>query len=219
MNFEELLETRDARQTMKVRLPYGYFYKRLIDGKYSNFVEFHDDLADYVTFANSVRTEAAEMEKITDRHQLHFSPNEGEDGVYAIAVEVGNYMTFDQFINENPAIVAKKNFINETISETQKQKGIYLLDKTPANEDGDVILTVEKAGEGVTLETADFTNNIEVGDLQIGKTVDAGEDVVIDLQKEFTFRVRLDKGGETARSYKVSEEDILDNIKYPVDRL
>ena len=58
MNFEELLETRDARQTMKVRLPYGYFYKRLIDGKYSNFVEFHDDLADYVTFANSVRTEA-----------------------------------------------------------------------------------------------------------------------------------------------------------------
>ena len=39
------------------------------------------------------------------------------------------------------------------------------------------------------------------------------------LQKEFTFRVRLAKGGETARSYKVSEEDILDNIKYPVDRL
>ena len=39
------------------------------------------------------------------------------------------------------------------------------------------------------------------------------------LQKEFTFRVRLAKGGETARSYKVSEEDILNNIKYPVDRL
>jgi len=115
MNFEELLETRDARQTMKVRLPYGYFYKRLIDGKYSNFVEFHDDLADYVTFANSVRTEAAEMEKITDRHQLHFSPNEGEDGVYAIAVEVGNFMTFGQLLNENPAIVAKKDFIHDTL--------------------------------------------------------------------------------------------------------
>ena len=33
MNFEELLETRDVRETTKVRLPYGYFYKRVIDVK------------------------------------------------------------------------------------------------------------------------------------------------------------------------------------------
>ena len=52
MNFEELLETRDVRKTTKVRLPYGYFYKRLIDGKYSNFVEFHDEVADHVAFSN-----------------------------------------------------------------------------------------------------------------------------------------------------------------------
>ena len=51
MNYEELLETRDVRKTTKVRLPYGYFYKRLIDGKYSNFVEFHDEIADDITFS------------------------------------------------------------------------------------------------------------------------------------------------------------------------
>ena len=115
MNFEELLETRDVRKTTKVRMPYGYFYKRLIEGKYSNFVEFHDEVADYVTFGNSVRSEAVDMESVTDRHQLHFKPNEGEDGVYAIAVEVGNFMTFGQLLNENPAIVAKKDFLYNTL--------------------------------------------------------------------------------------------------------
>ena len=39
------------------------------------------------------------------------------------------------------------------------------------------------------------------------------------MQKEFIFRTRLRKGGETARSYTVSEQDILDNINFPVDRL
>ena len=139
MNFEELLETRDVRKTTKMRLPYGFFYKRLIDGKYSNFVEFHDEVADHVAFSNCVRTEAEQMAKISNKHQLKFTANEGEDGVYAIAVEVGNYMTFDQFINENPAIVAKKNFINETISdlveltEMLNEKQIYHLCYAPSN--------------------------------------------------------------------------------------
>lgn len=115
MNFEELLETRDKRKTTKMRMPYGFFYKRLIDGKYSNFVEFHDEVADHISFSNFVRTEAADMDTITDRHQLHFKPNEGDDGVYAIAVEVGNFISFAQLINENPAIVAQKNFISDTL--------------------------------------------------------------------------------------------------------
>ena len=38
MNFEEMLEQREVKKTSKIRMPYGYFYKRLIDGKYSNFI-------------------------------------------------------------------------------------------------------------------------------------------------------------------------------------
>ena len=117
MNFEELLETRDKRKTTKVRMPYGFYYKRLIDGKYSNFVEFHDEVSDHVTFSNCVRTEAEAVNKITDRHQLHFTPNEGDGGVYAIAIEVGNFMTIGDLLNENPAIVARKDFVNQTISD------------------------------------------------------------------------------------------------------
>ena len=139
MNFEELLETRDVRKTTKVRLPYGYFYKRLIDGKYSNFVEFHDEVADHVAFSNCVRTEAADMEKIGNKHQLHFVPNEGDGGVYAIAVEVGNFITFEQLINENPAVIARETFAADTlrnlveITELLNDKGIYHVCFAPCN--------------------------------------------------------------------------------------
>ncbi len=139
MNFEELLETRDVRKTTKVRLPYGYFYKRLIDGKYSNFVEFHDEVADHVAFSNCVRTEAADMEKVANKHQLHFVPNEGDGGVYAIAVEVGNFITFEQLLNENPAIIARESFDIETIhdlaeiTELLNDKGIYHVCFAPCN--------------------------------------------------------------------------------------
>ena len=139
MNFEELLETRDVRKTTKVRLPYGYFYKRLIDGKYSNFVEFHDEVADHVAFSNCVRTEAADMEKIGNKHQLHFVPNEGDGGVYAIAVEVGNFVTFEQLLNENPAVIARESFAADTlrdlveITELLNDKGIYHVCFAPCN--------------------------------------------------------------------------------------
>ena len=98
-----------------MRMPYGFFYKRLIDGKYSNFVEFHDEVVDHISFSNFIRNEATAVDEILDRHQLHFKPNEGDDGVYAIAVEVGHFISFKQLVNENPAIVAQKNFIDDTI--------------------------------------------------------------------------------------------------------
>lgn len=117
MNFEELLETRDVRSTTKVRLPYGFFYKRLIGGKYSNFVEFHDEIADNLAFNHCVNTECEAVAKVNHKAQLHFTPNEGDDGVYAIAVEVGNFITMEQLLNETPSIVAKKEWMNETLSD------------------------------------------------------------------------------------------------------
>ena len=106
-----MLETRDVRKTTKVRLPYGFFYKRLIDGKYSNFVEFHDEVADSITFSSSVKAEHEALAEIHSKQQLHYAPNEGDDGVYAIAVEVGNYVTVEQQLNENPAMVAKGDYV------------------------------------------------------------------------------------------------------------
>ena len=139
MNYEELLETRDARKTNKVRLPYGYFYKRLIDGKYSNFVEFHDELADNISFNNCISSECDLLAQIKSKYQLRFTPNEGDEGVYALAVESGNYITFEQLLNDNPSVVAKRDFLDSTIHDTVEttkefhQAGAQYLCYAPSN--------------------------------------------------------------------------------------
>lgn len=139
MNFEELIETRDARKAIKVRMPYGFYYKRLIDGKYTNFVEFHDELADNIYFPKGVKEECDALLGIDRKEQLHFTPNEGDDGIYAIAVEVGNYLTVEQMLNEDPSIVARGEFIKQTIRELMdftcylNEQGIYHVCFAPSN--------------------------------------------------------------------------------------
>lgn len=130
MNFEEMIEARNTRKTNKVLLPYGYFYKRQIDGKFSNFVEFHDELTDNIFFANAVKKECEFVATFDHKSQLHFTANEGDDGIYAIAVEVGNYITLGQLLNDDPSVVARNEFITKVLKE--------LMDITVSLNDQDV---------------------------------------------------------------------------------
>ena len=138
MNFEEMLEQRDIKKTSKIRMPYGYFYKRLIAGKYSNFVEFLDELTEDIFFGHCVKKECEVIGSINHKNQLHFSTND-DDGVFAIAVEVGNYQTLEQLLNENPAIVARDEFLSSTlkslfdITSTLNSKDIYHVCYAPSN--------------------------------------------------------------------------------------
>ena len=139
MNFEEMLEQREYKKTSKIRMPYGYFYKRLIDGKYSNFVQFHDELTEDISFGHYVKAESDAVASINHKTQLHFSTNEEDDGVFAIAVEVGNYQTLEQLLNENPAIVARNEFLSAMLKSLfdftsyLNSRGIYHVCYAPSN--------------------------------------------------------------------------------------
>lgn len=139
MNFEEMLEQREVKKTSKIRMPYGYFYKRLIDGKYSNFVQFHDELTEDIFFGHCVKAESVAVASIDHKTQLHFSTNGEDDGVFAIAVEVGNYQTLEQLLNDNPAIVARNEFMSATLKTLfdftafLNSKGIYHVCFAPSN--------------------------------------------------------------------------------------
>lgn len=190
MNYEELLETRDVRKTTKVRLPYGYFYKRLIDGKYSNFVEFHDEVADAITFNNSVMAEHEALTEIHSKQQLHYTPNEGDDGIYAIAVEVGNYITIEQLLNENPSMVAQGDFVISTLRDLfditveLHAHNIYHVCYAPSNilvrkSDGSVRLLChgsfyEKIGADILYEDLE---NFVAPEVLAGGSADARSDV------------------------------------------
>jgi len=139
MNFEEMLEQREYKKTSKIRMPYGYFYNRLIDGKYSNFVQFHDELTEDIFFGHCVKAESDAVASINHKTQLHFSTNEEDDGVFAIAVEVGNYQTLEQLLNENPAIVARNEFLSAMLKSLfdftcyLNSRGIYHVCYAPSN--------------------------------------------------------------------------------------
>ena len=141
MNYEELVETRDVRKSNKVKMPFGYFHKRQIDGKYSNFVEFLDELSDNILFAECLKKDCEVTAQVSDKHQLHFTPNteEGSDGIYAVAVEPGNYLTIGQLLYEVPSVVAQKDFLEKTVKDllqltiTLNEKGIRQVCFAPTN--------------------------------------------------------------------------------------
>lgn len=139
MNFDQLLEIREARKTTTIRTPYGYFYRSLIDGNYYNFVDFHDDLADSLSFTKAVKSEHEALLQIHDRHQLRFSPNEGDADISAIAVDIGYYITIGQFLADDPAIVAHKGFLGNVLEDMFQfvsklnAQGIYHLCFSPDN--------------------------------------------------------------------------------------
>ena len=139
MNFEEMLEQREVKKTSKIRMPYGYFYKRLIGGKYSNFVQFHDELTEDIFFGHCVKAESDAVASIDHKTQLHFSTNGEDDGVFAIAVEVGNYQTLEQLLNDNPSIVARNEFMSATLktlfdfTSYLNAQGIYHVCFAPSN--------------------------------------------------------------------------------------
>lgn len=149
-----MIESRDKRKTNKVRMPLGFFHKRLIDDKYSNFVEFHDELADNILFSDCVRRDSEAAAAVSDKMQLRFQPNEGGEGsqgVFAVALEPGNYVTLEQLLNDNPAVVARKDFLEGTIGGVARlltlfnERGIRLLCLAPSS------VLARKSDSGVRL--------------------------------------------------------------------
>lgn len=141
VNYEEMIANRDSRQTNKVRLPYGYFYKRLIDEKYSNFVEFDDEVAENILFNDCIHKQCGVLGQIRSKRQLHFVANEDgtDEGIFALAVEPGNFQNFEQLLNDAPAVVAQKDFVDTTIHDLVEcvselhQLGVQYLCFAPSN--------------------------------------------------------------------------------------
>ena len=138
MNYEELLESRNGAAMAKQPLPFGWMHKKLLEGKYVNVVDLRDDLRDSLVFTDALVTEAEQNKSLTDSRQIHFTTLNDSAGLYGVAVE-GHFRTYAQLLAEQPAIVAQKNFINNTIKGLLQltaflhEKGIYHVCYAPNN--------------------------------------------------------------------------------------
>ncbi|MBR1485152.1 MAG: hypothetical protein IJ612_05610 [Prevotella sp.] len=139
MNYEEYLNAQDGVATHREELPLGVFYKKLIDKKYRNVLELKTELVDDIVFCEALKAEQEKVAQITAPQQLHYELHVDSGGVYEIEIEQGNFQTFAQLIDNNPAVVAQPGFIDNTVSSLLKfttmlnEQGIYHLCFAPQN--------------------------------------------------------------------------------------
>lgn len=116
MNYEELLESRNGAAMNKEQLPFGMLYKKVVDGKYVNTLDLRHELSDSLVFCEALVGESKQNAELRHQRQIHFTVDADSAGIYGITLERGNYRTFQHLLEENPAIVAQKNFVNDTIA-------------------------------------------------------------------------------------------------------
>jgi len=131
MNYEELLAARNKGKMNLTHMPIGDYYRMQVDGKYRGVVDIHMDLHQNIVFTKALEKECEENRKLMNPHQLHFEPVGDAAEIAQLEVEMGTYLSFEQLLSDSPAVVAQKDFIDDTlkalveITNFLHEKGIY----------------------------------------------------------------------------------------------
>jgi len=117
MNYEELVAARNDGRKHKTMQPIGGYYREQVDGKWRGVVDIRPELQANIVFTGAIKTECEKNKVLTNKHQIHFTPVLEDGDVKQLELEVGNFQTFEQLLIDNPAIVAQKDFIDNTLSQ------------------------------------------------------------------------------------------------------
>lgn len=115
MNYEELLEARNDSRNKKLHLPLGDYYRQQVDGKWRGTVDIRQELNDNIIFAKALDAEIEANRKLVNRHQIHFDVVRDGDVVKRLDLETGNFISFEQLLQDNPACVAQPNFLSNVL--------------------------------------------------------------------------------------------------------
>ena len=139
MNYEELLESRNGSALSKEQMPFGQLYKKQQENKYVNVVDLRSDLLDSLVFTDALQAESEGNLKLVQKSQLHFTLAADSAGLYGVAVDQGSYRTFERLLDDTPAIVAGKGFIDGVVADLLANAsylhdhGIYHICYAPSN--------------------------------------------------------------------------------------
>lgn len=118
MNYEELLESKSPSKTKGAKMLLGHFSKKLVGEKYQNVLDITPTLNDSIKFVEGLKNESAKNRELKHKNQMHFEEEVSGRGEFvALNLEPGNYTTLDQLLNEQPALVADRAFIDALIGQ------------------------------------------------------------------------------------------------------
>ena len=139
MNYEELLESRNGAAMSKEDMPFGVLYRKMVDGKYASVVDLKDGLTDSLVFSEALAAESKQNKELNHKGLLHFEALADSAGLYGVTLGSGTYHTFERLLADNPAVIAGKNFMQDTImglleaTSYLHNQGIYHVCYAPSN--------------------------------------------------------------------------------------
>jgi serine/threonine protein kinase len=139
MNYEELLESRNGAAMVKETIPFGSFYRKMIESKYAHVVDLRHDLLDSLKFCDALMTECLQNRDLNHKNLMHFTLSSDSAGLYGVTVETGSYRTFERLLLDSPAVVAQSGFIDRTVKELLEvtsylhEQGIFHICYAPDN--------------------------------------------------------------------------------------
>ena len=139
MNYEELLESRNGAAMSKEQIPFGVLYRKVVDGKYASVIDLRDDLKDSLVFSEALVAESKQNKQLNHKGQMHFEGLADSAGLYGVSLGNGTFHTFERLLADNPAVIAGKNFISDTVTDLLDvtsylhDKGIYHICYAPSN--------------------------------------------------------------------------------------
>ena len=137
MNYEEMLNAQDGVAQHQESLPLGVFYRKQIGNKFRHVVDLKAWLTDSLVFCDGLRRDQQLALSLKSARQLRYELHEDSGGIYELELQPGNYQTLAQLLDANPAVVAQKGFIEQTLSglmdltEELHNQGVYHLCYAP----------------------------------------------------------------------------------------
>ncbi len=117
MNYEELLAARNNGKQNLTHLPIGDYYRSQVDGKYRGLVDIRKELHQNIVFTKALQQECAGNKTLANNHIIHYDAVTDGSDITQLVTETGSFMSFEQLLNDSPAIVAEKGFIDNTLKE------------------------------------------------------------------------------------------------------
>lgn len=112
MNYEELVTARNEGKQHKTVLPIGDYYREQVDGKWRGVVDIRPELHRNMAFTKAIARECEVNRTLTNKHQIHFAAQMDGDEVSRLELEVGNFVTLEQLLRDDPAVVAERGFVD-----------------------------------------------------------------------------------------------------------
>lgn len=135
MNYEEMLNAREKAGGKGVDVLIGVMRQTQVEQKYRYVVALKPLLADSSAFRDALQRDHSWSMKHAGKHQVQYDIEDDN----TLLLETGSFLTLDQLLQSNPAIVATQGFVDQLMAQLMDYAaklhadGVYQLCFAPQN--------------------------------------------------------------------------------------